>query len=372
MPRYYDDPRSDRSDRDYGRRGEKPRPYVYTAEPSFGSSSYSSAGSSRYADSGYDSAGSYGSYGSSAYEGEYVPPPRSSYTSPPPPRAPSPPAAYTYEDEEPESISIAPAEWNGYKSSATREELETFFINRGMDKERVKREVGKEFAAAAPQHRAGIPDPGPSRNESSSQGSSYRTADAGSSAYDNYDPYDAPPRSSRHRTRSPSPPPRSSRNRARAPSPPPASYTSSHRSTRSRYADVDDDFINGMGGMRMDDEPPRRSNPSPFTTGSWESEVAYAMKNFGYSRTDAEEFARFQEKKAAGASAGRARSPSPSRHRSTKHSSSSSRDEREHARAKVIRKLMEEGASRRAAEEGADRHFARKDAKASSSGRKRY
>jgi hypothetical protein len=128
-----------------------------------------------------------------------------------------------------------------------------------------------------------------------------------------------------------------------------------------------------MGGMRMDDEPPRRSNPSPYNTGSRESEIAYAIKHFGYTPEDAEEFVRFQEKKAGGASSGRTRTPSPSRHRSTKHPSSSARDERELARSKVIRKIMEEkGCSRQKAEEAADRHFARKDAGASSSHRRRH
>ncbi|KUJ08155.1 uncharacterized protein LY89DRAFT_764936 [Mollisia scopiformis] len=105
------------------------------------------------------------------------PPPRTAYA-PPPPRVPSPPprrgspppshtrprtsfreenphGIYTYSDEEPEKIPIAPAAWNNYASSIGREKLISFFKSKGVPEALARSEVDKEFAAHARKHRAG-------------------------------------------------------------------------------------------------------------------------------------------------------------------------------------------------------------------------
>jgi hypothetical protein len=50
--------------------------------------------------------------------------------------------------------------------------------------------------------------------------------------------------------------------------------------------------------MRMDNDSPSRqsghpSSKSPYTIGSREVEIDYAIKNFGYSLEDAEDFVQF-------------------------------------------------------------------------------
>jgi hypothetical protein len=63
--------------------------------------------------------------------------------------------AYTYDDEEPDTIPHAPAPWNNFASFSTREKLVSFFVSQGFSKETAEKEVGREFWAHAPQHRSG-------------------------------------------------------------------------------------------------------------------------------------------------------------------------------------------------------------------------
>ncbi|KAG4433052.1 hypothetical protein IFR05_011470 [Cadophora sp. M221] len=74
---------------------------------------------------------------------------------PPPPLFDTSPEPYTYEDEEPERIPIAPMPWNGYSSSASKEELINYFIDRGFDPKVAAAQIDREFTAHAPQHLAG-------------------------------------------------------------------------------------------------------------------------------------------------------------------------------------------------------------------------
>ncbi|KAH6705079.1 hypothetical protein BKA61DRAFT_580868 [Leptodontidium sp. MPI-SDFR-AT-0119] len=85
-----------------------------------------------------------------------APPPARDYSfPPPPPLTDSSPEAYTYEDEEPERIPIAPMPWNGHASSASKEELINYFIDRGIHPKVAAAQVDREFTAHAPQHVAG-------------------------------------------------------------------------------------------------------------------------------------------------------------------------------------------------------------------------
>ncbi|KAL2062111.1 hypothetical protein VTL71DRAFT_6377 [Oculimacula yallundae] len=65
------------------------------------------------------------------------------------------PAAYTYDDEEPDTIPIQPAAWNKHTSSATKEELISYFVSRGVHPTRAAAAVDREFSAHAPQWIAG-------------------------------------------------------------------------------------------------------------------------------------------------------------------------------------------------------------------------
>jgi hypothetical protein len=117
----------------------------------------------------------------------YSPPPRpqpQSQPSTPQPSTPqsswsssrprdSPPVAYTYDDEEPDSIPHPPAPWNNFRSESTREHLVAFFVSRGYSKATAEKEAGKEFEAHAPQHRSGM-GPGPSRQQESMSGGGLR------------------------------------------------------------------------------------------------------------------------------------------------------------------------------------------------------
>ncbi|KAE9365626.1 hypothetical protein N431DRAFT_447265 [Stipitochalara longipes BDJ] len=127
-------------------------------------SSYSSGPPPRPSHSSSD----YSSRPSSGYS---RPPPQAQSSSSTPPPRPNSPVPYTYDDEELDSIPQAPAKWNNFTSSSTREQLVTFFIGRGFSSAIVEREVGKEFEAHAPQHRSGQAAPGPSRAQEAAQGS---------------------------------------------------------------------------------------------------------------------------------------------------------------------------------------------------------
>jgi hypothetical protein len=84
------------------------------------------------------------------------PPPRTNFQSQPRPH-PSPPpyesvidaslTPYTYSDDEPDGLHIAPAQWNNFRSTATREELIIFFtfMCKTTTKERIEKAVGREF-----------------------------------------------------------------------------------------------------------------------------------------------------------------------------------------------------------------------------------
>lgn len=61
------------------------------------------------------------------------------------------PALYTVEDEEPETIQVDPREFNG-KTSMTKEEMVEFFCKKGLSREKVLKEVDKEFEARAPRY----------------------------------------------------------------------------------------------------------------------------------------------------------------------------------------------------------------------------
>ncbi|KAF8856177.1 hypothetical protein BDZ45DRAFT_745745 [Acephala macrosclerotiorum] len=77
----------------------------------------------------------------------------------------NPAGFYTYDDEEPDTIQIAPAPWNNNSTSISRPALLSFLIQKGVSKEVAEREVDKEFAAHAPTRRAGAADAGPSMAE---------------------------------------------------------------------------------------------------------------------------------------------------------------------------------------------------------------
>jgi hypothetical protein len=47
--------------------------------------------------------------------------------------------AYTYDDEEPDTIPHAPAPWNNFASFSTREKLVSFFVSQGFSKETAER-----------------------------------------------------------------------------------------------------------------------------------------------------------------------------------------------------------------------------------------
>ncbi len=86
----------------------------------------------------------------------------------PPQRSSTAPGAetqvpYTYDDEEPDRIPHVAAAWNNFTISSTREELIAFFVHQGFPRAIAEKEVAKEFAAHAPQHRTGQIEPGPSR-----------------------------------------------------------------------------------------------------------------------------------------------------------------------------------------------------------------
>jgi len=85
----------------------------------------------------------------------------------------SSPVAYTYDDEEPDSIPHPPAPWNNFRSESTREQLVAFFVSRGYSKATAEKEVGKEFEAHAPQHRSGM-GAGPSRQQERLGGRGWR------------------------------------------------------------------------------------------------------------------------------------------------------------------------------------------------------
>jgi len=77
-------------------------------------------------------------------------------------RAP-PPAPYTNSDEEPETIPITPAAWNGYRSTISREDLVARLIRMGATEERARALVDAEFQDHAPLHWPGDMGTGPSR-----------------------------------------------------------------------------------------------------------------------------------------------------------------------------------------------------------------
>ena len=94
-------------------------------------------------------------YASQPGPGPPPPQPSQTYSAPPSKKQkpPSPTAytpSYTYEDEEPYSIPIAPANWNNFTSSATREQLITYFVQKGIHRAIAEEEVGREFTAHAP------------------------------------------------------------------------------------------------------------------------------------------------------------------------------------------------------------------------------
>ncbi|CAG8948837.1 hypothetical protein HYFRA_00001960 [Hymenoscyphus fraxineus] len=61
------------------------------------------------------------------------------------------PAYYTVEEDEPESIKVDPKDFNG-KTSITKEEMINFFCKKGLSREKVLKEVEKEFEARAPRY----------------------------------------------------------------------------------------------------------------------------------------------------------------------------------------------------------------------------
>ncbi|KAJ5034982.1 uncharacterized protein L3040_008249 [Drepanopeziza brunnea f. sp. 'multigermtubi'] len=73
--------------------------------------------------------------------------------------------AYTYEEDEPASIPIAPAPWNGHRSSITKEALIAFLVDQGCHPKRAAAQVDREFSAHAVQWVAGRADPFLSRSE---------------------------------------------------------------------------------------------------------------------------------------------------------------------------------------------------------------
>jgi hypothetical protein len=129
-------------------------------------------------------------------------PPRSSYSAP----EHASPVPYTYEDEEPDRIPHVAAVWNDFTTSSTGLELVSYFVRLGFPRGRAEREIAREFAAHAAQHRAGQTEPGPSR-----------FAEAQARAYPSRSPS---PRFSRWRSPqqdgSESPPPGQGRSRYRA------------------------------------------------------------------------------------------------------------------------------------------------------------
>lgn len=109
-------------------------------------------------------------------------PPSSSSSSPPPPQNPitdTSPTPYTYSDDEPTHIPIAPMPWNNYSSSTTKEELINFFIDEGYHPRRAAAAVDREFAAYAPQYLAGTEGPGMPRVEVPASGGGGRGGSEG-------------------------------------------------------------------------------------------------------------------------------------------------------------------------------------------------
>ncbi|CZR69919.1 uncharacterized protein PAC_19819 [Phialocephala subalpina] len=90
------------------------------------------------------------------------PPPPPRHSSPPQPKDENPHGIYTYDDEEPDTIPIAPAPWNNNSTSISRSSLLSFLVRKGVSKETAEREVDKEFAAHAPTRRGGAVEAGPS------------------------------------------------------------------------------------------------------------------------------------------------------------------------------------------------------------------
>ncbi|KAK0105214.1 hypothetical protein ONS95_004392 [Cadophora gregata] len=129
---------------------------------------------------------------------------------PKPPKVDNTPTPYTYDDDEPDRIPIAPMPWNNYSSTASKEELISFFVGKGIHPKRAAAAVDREFSAHAPQYFAGCSEPGlpraqipaevtnappPRPREKYATGSTSRSTRANESGY----------RSSR--TREPTPPP---------------------------------------------------------------------------------------------------------------------------------------------------------------------
>ncbi|PVH86372.1 hypothetical protein DL98DRAFT_567767 [Cadophora sp. DSE1049] len=100
------------------------------------------------------------SHSHSKSQSQPKPPPSSSSFPPPPPLIDTTPTPYTYDDEEPDRIPIAPNAWNNYSASASKEELIIFFVDQGIHPKRAAAAVDREFAAYAPQHMAGQKEPG--------------------------------------------------------------------------------------------------------------------------------------------------------------------------------------------------------------------
>ncbi|CAG8977779.1 hypothetical protein HYALB_00011164 [Hymenoscyphus albidus] len=65
------------------------------------------------------------------------------------------PAYYTVEEYEPESIKVDPKDFNG-KTSITKEEMINFFRKKGLSREKVLKEVEKEFEARAPRYNSSV------------------------------------------------------------------------------------------------------------------------------------------------------------------------------------------------------------------------
>ncbi|KAH7312121.1 hypothetical protein BKA65DRAFT_542978 [Rhexocercosporidium sp. MPI-PUGE-AT-0058] len=154
------------------------------------------------------------------------------YFPPSPLSTDSSPEVYTYDDEEPDRIPIAPMPWNGNSSSVSKEELINFLVDQGIHPKVATAHVGREFAARAPQHVAGRAEAGVAGAQA--PGKEMPEAREESDEEKSTNPSPEP---SRH-----APPPQAQR-RARRRSPPPAAYrspspvsSSHHRSSSSsRY-----------------------------------------------------------------------------------------------------------------------------------------